>query len=302
MKTSKKIYIPISFGNFLLMLLPILFNSCQFSGKSSNFKSDYDPISQDIIIKDSIYPRIDTRMVNSEGSLLKVLQFCPTGKGFHPTLILLHGYTGMGGNTDIAQTLCRAGWNVIFFRYRGSWGMPGEFSFQHCVEDAINIANYCKNNSDSMNVDTTRIALFGHSMGGWVALKSAVHLKFVKKIFVLSTWNLYNSVLWCKKKNILDSVFIKEAENLSEIKISSGKALFEPVLKDSTAYMLITDLQKMKGKCVFMLDEHKENKFIADSLRKYTQSLGYEVWDKTDHSFTNKRIAMQRKLISFLND
>jgi esterase/lipase len=302
MKTSKKISIPISFWNFFLMLLSINFSSCQFLVKSSNFKSDYDPISQDIIIKDSIYPRIDARMVNSDGSLLKVLQFYPTGKGPHPTLILLHGYTGMAGSIDIAYPLCRAGWNVIFFRHRGSWGMPGEFSFQHCVEDAINIANYCKNNSDSMNVDTTRIALFGHSMGGWVALKSAVHLKFVKKIFVLSTWNLYNDVLWCKKKNILDSVFIKEAESLSEIKISSGKALFEPVLKDSTAFMLTTDLQKMKNKCVFMLDEHKENKLIADSLRKHTQSLTYEVWENTDHNFTTKRIAMTRKLISFLND
>jgi pimeloyl-ACP methyl ester carboxylesterase len=302
MKTSKKISISISFWNLFLMLLPILFNSCQFSGKSGNLKSDYDPVTQDIIIKDSIYPGISTGMFESEGSLLKFAQFNPTGKGPHPTLILLHGYTGITGNADIAYALSRAGWNVIFFRYRGSWGMPGEFSFQHCVEDAINIANYCKNKSDLMHVDTARIALFGHSMGGWVALKSAVHLKFVKKIFVLSTWNLYNDVLWGTKKNILDSALIKPAESLSEIKISSGKALFEPVLKDTAAFMLTTDLQKMKGKYVFMLDEHKENKFIADSLRKYTQGLGYEVWDKTDHSFTNKRIAMLRKLISFLND
>ena len=283
---------------FLLLALPFLIYSCSKPQKSINANTNYDPISQDIIIKDSIYPGIKGLMVNSGNSLIKILEYFPTGKGPHPTLIMLHGYTGMGGNIDVATTVCRAGWNVIFFRYRGSWGMPGDFSFQHCVEDAVNIANYCKSHSDSMNVDTSRIALFGHSMGGWVALKAASQLPFVKNVFALSTWDIYKDVVSQKNKGTLDLSY-KKAEGYSELKIPSGKALYNPVLADSMAFILSNDGKKIFGKNIFILDEHHDNKYIVDSLQKYAKSLTYEVW-KTDHGFTNTKISMIRKLISFI--
>ncbi len=81
--------------------------------------------------------------------------------------------------------------------------MPSEFTFQNCIEDAINIVNYFKVNAWSMNVDISQIALFGHSMGGSVALKVATQLPFVKKVFVLSIWDIYKAALDRKIKGTL---------------------------------------------------------------------------------------------------
>jgi uncharacterized protein len=285
-----------------ILFVPFLFflnlvSSAQTNSTKSN--TGYDPFSQDAIIKDGIYPGIKSIKVISGNSHLKVLQYYPTGKGPHPTLILLHGYTGMPGNVDIATTLSRAGWNVIFFRYRGIWGMPGEFSFLNCVEDAVNIVNHFKANAGSLNVDTTQIALFGHSMGGWVALKAATRLPSVKKIFALSTWDIYKTAMDAKIKGRIDNWYT-EAEGYSELKITSGKLLYEPVLRDSAAFALPNDGPKMAGKRIFFLDEHNDNKYIVDSFKKYTQSVEYDVW-KSDHSFTYTRVAMMRMLLSFLN-
>jgi len=280
------------------IILSISFLS--FLQLSSSAQTGYDPLSQDPIIKDSIYPGIKAIKVNSANSNLNVLEYYPTGKGPHPTLILLHGYPGMSGNVDIATTLSRAGWNVVFFRYRGSWGMPGEFSFQNCVEDAVTIVNYFKTNAKAMNVDTSQIALFGHSMGGWVALKAATRLPFVKKVFVLSTWDIYKSVINAKTKGTLDNNY-KEAEGYTELKIASGKLLYEPVLNDSTAFILSNAGSKLVNKKLFFLDEHNNNKYIIDSFKQHIPNIKYDVW-KSDHSFTYTRVAMLRKLLSFLNE
>lgn len=48
--------------------------------------------------------------------------FIAAGKGPHPTVILFHGLPGNEKNLDLAQAVRRAGWNVLTFNYRGSWG------------------------------------------------------------------------------------------------------------------------------------------------------------------------------------
>ena len=62
-----------------------------------------------------------------EGALNAVM-YTAAGVGAHPTLLLLHGFPGNEQNLDLAQVARRAGWNVLTFHYRGSWGSPGAFS------------------------------------------------------------------------------------------------------------------------------------------------------------------------------
>ncbi|MEZ0541934.1 alpha/beta hydrolase family protein [Fibrella arboris] len=260
----------------------------------------YDPISQDVIIKDNIYPSIKSIKVVSGQATLPVLQYYPTGKGPHPTLILLHGYTGMAGNVDVATTLSRAGWNVLFFRYRGSWGMPGEFTFQNCIDDAVNIATHVKLNARLLHVDTSRLVLFGHSMGGWVALKAAARLPFIKKVFALSTWDIYPSFAKAEANGTAGNWY-KEAEGYPELTITSGKALYKPVLSDSLTFKLPADLNELADTKLFFLDEHTNNKDLVTSYKKHNLNVTYEVW-KSDHSFTYTRIAMLRKLLAFIDE
>jgi acetyl esterase/lipase len=300
MKTLKKCKcLKIEF--FIILLISIFIIPCRSQNVSEINQANYDPICQDVIVLDSILPGGAYYSCDSEGSILTLLVNYPTGKGPHPTLIILHGFTSMAGYADIATTINRAGWNVVFFRYRGCWGMPGEFSFQNCVEDAINVTAFCKKNSDSLNIDTTRIVYFGHSMGGWVALKAASQFNYINKLFLLSAWDIYNGVVNLKKENLFDS-YMREVDSYSEIKISSTVDLFNPVIEDSSNFILTNYLEGMKNKSIYMLDEHNENKNLADALNKYAKNVKYIVWNNTNHFFTNTHIAMMRELLSFLNE
>src|SRR4051812_45063848 len=75
-----------------------------------------------------------TMQIPSHGSPMNGLVYVAAGAGPHPVVILLHGFPGNERNLDLAQDMRRAGWDVLFFNYRGSWGTPGDFSFSHSME------------------------------------------------------------------------------------------------------------------------------------------------------------------------
>ncbi len=66
------------------------------------------------------------------------------GGDAHPTVLMLHGLPGFEQNGDLAQTIRRAGWNVLIFHYRGAWGSGGTFSFSNCVEDVRAALEYLR--------------------------------------------------------------------------------------------------------------------------------------------------------------
>ena len=94
------------------------------------------------------------------------------GAGPHPTAIVLHGFPGNERNLDLAQAIRRAGWNAVFFNYRGAWGSEGEFGFSHVLEDVAAVAATLAEPAFAAQyrIDPSRLALVGHSMGGFAAL------------------------------------------------------------------------------------------------------------------------------------
>ena len=91
--------------------------------------------------------------------------------------MICHGLPGNEKNLDLAQAVRRAGWNAVTFNYRGSWGSPGTFRFAHNPQDAEAVLTYLRDpaNAAKLGIDTKRIALAGHSMGGWVVAHTASH-------------------------------------------------------------------------------------------------------------------------------
>ena len=128
--------------------------------------------SQTLAAESDEYPKYSTELqITSHGSRLPALFYGAAGVGPHPTVILLHGYPGNEKNLDVAQGLRAAGWNVLFFHYRGAWGAEGEFGFLNAEADVLSVIDYLKktDNAQSLHVDTTAISLVGHSMGGVIA-------------------------------------------------------------------------------------------------------------------------------------
>jgi pimeloyl-ACP methyl ester carboxylesterase len=115
--------------------------------------------------------------IPSHGVLINGIAYQPAGAGLHPTLVICHGLPGNEKNLDLAQAVRRAGWNAITFNYRGSWGSPGVYRFTQNLEDADAVLAYLRDpaNATRLGIDTQRIAVAGHSMGGWVVAHTAAH-------------------------------------------------------------------------------------------------------------------------------
>ena len=261
--------------------------------------------SDSIVLKDikwdKSYPAGSTELfIPSASSLLAGIMYRPNGSEKHPTLLLLHGFPGNERNLDIAQVVRAHGWNVLYFNYRGSWGSQGKFSLKNCVEDVSNVVAFCNKYKDSLKIDTSNIVLFGHSLGGWVCLKSLEQLPQIKKGFALSTGNFYGLLKQVpSEKQLIEALplvfpnyFVLNSTNLE---------IFLPAFKEISYLKLATDVTTLREKQIMMLDEHVGNKEIADSIKEMHLSFfDYQVWE-TDHGFTNKRVSLMNKLISFLD-
>jgi uncharacterized protein len=128
----------------------------------------------------------------SHGVMLYGIFYLAPGAGGHPTAVLFHGFPGFEQNLDIAQYLRAHGWNVLAMHYRGSWGVKGDFSFAHSAEDADAQVSYVLDpeNARKYGIDTRRVIVIGHSMGGYMAASAIAHNKGVAEAVLISAWNI----------------------------------------------------------------------------------------------------------------
>jgi len=115
-------------------------------------------------------PTMGELSFESAGSKLNGLMYVANGPGPHPTVVILHGYPGNERNLDLAQAMRRAGMNVLYFDYRGTWGSGGEFSIAHALEDVAKAVERARSEewASAYRVDPDRVALVGHSLGGFL--------------------------------------------------------------------------------------------------------------------------------------
>lgn len=128
----------------------------------------------------------------SHGSGMNAVMYTASGVGPHPTLLLLHGFPGNEQNLDLAQAARRAGWNVLTFHYRGSWGSEGDFSFLNAAEDTHAALAFLRDpaNVARFQIDPDRIAVAGHSMGGYMAADAAADDPRVIGLFLIDPWDI----------------------------------------------------------------------------------------------------------------
>ncbi len=88
-----------------------------------------------------------------------------------PTALLLHGCPGLELNLDIAATLRDRGWNALVFHYRGCWGSSGRYDMRTITRDVTAAVDYLQ--AAEPSVDPGRLAVVGHSLGGWAAILTA---------------------------------------------------------------------------------------------------------------------------------
>jgi hypothetical protein len=107
---------------------------------------------------------------DSDGHRLVGTLYLARGEEPKPTVLLLHGCPGLEKNLDLAARLRDRGWNAMAFHYRGCWGSAGRYDLRTIPRDVTAAVDYL---AGCPLVDAGRIAVVGHSLGGWAALVTA---------------------------------------------------------------------------------------------------------------------------------
>lgn len=108
----------------------------------------------------------------SEGHDLVGVLYLARGSEPRPTVLLLHGSPGLEQNIDLAAELRDRGWNALIFHYRGCWGSSGRYDLRTITTDVAAAVDYLQS-GEHPSVDRDRIAVIGHSLGGWAAVLAA---------------------------------------------------------------------------------------------------------------------------------
>ena len=101
-----------------------------------------------------------------------------------PTALLLHGCPGLQQNADLAVALRDRGWNSLVFHYRGCWGSGGDYDLRTIPRDVTAAVNHLQDGGYP-GVDPARLAVAGHSLGGWAAILSAAADPRLRAVAVL---------------------------------------------------------------------------------------------------------------------
>jgi acetyl esterase/lipase len=223
----------------------------------------------------------------------------------HPTVLLLHGLPGFEQNADLAQIIRRSGWNVLIFHYRGAWGSGGAFSFANCIDDVHAVLDYLRapGNVARLGIDPRRLALIGHSMGGFLAGIGAMRDAAVLGAGLISAWN--PGVLATDPTPQREQAQLEEfRSDVGPLSGTTAEDLLEETKKNAAAWDLVAHAPLWKSRPVLVVESndflHADDVAIAAAVRKGPAAQLTEIHMPTDHAYSDHRIALAAALLGWL--
>lgn len=242
----------------------------------------------------------------SDGQWLPAIYYGAAGAGPHPTVILLHGYPGNEKNLDIAQGLREAGFNVMFFHYRGAWGAQGEFSFMNAEADVQAAIHFLTqpDNAQSLRIDAAQLSLVGHSMGGHMAVAGLQQSAEVRCAVAYDTANI--GVTFSAGDAEREASWVEYGDSLFMLRGWSGEKSRTEVALHGEHLDLRNHAARVGGRPVLLVAADSEVipidriESLAASLETAAVPVTYSVL-KDDHSFNNNRQPLLDLTREFLN-
>jgi acetyl esterase/lipase len=245
--------------------------------------------------------RMEVLHIPSGGVKINGVVYVASGAGAHPTFVLFHGLPGNEKNLDLAQAVRRAGWNAVTVNYRGSWGSPGEFRFANNLEDAGAVLSFLRDsaNAHGLGVDTSRIVIGGHSMGGWVVALTAAHDHGLLGAILISAADMGAAGAVSRKEAIQLA-----AANMESLAGVTAESMADELLEGSAKWRFKTVVPGLTQTPLLVMTSDDGLAPQADALVKSVRSAGNSrvttVHEPTDHAWSDKRIALESAIIDWL--
>ncbi len=246
----------------------------------------------------------------SHGAQINAQLYRPAGAGPHPTVLLNHGLPGYEQNLDLAQAMRRAGWTVITYHYRGSWGSGGTYSLAHGAEDGAAILEQLQDpaKAAALGVDRRHIVVMGHSYGGFVSTRVA-DAPAVEAVVLIAPWDIsHDQREWAKLDAVTGAKTIADALDDVEGRVgaTSARMVGDEILRGGAQMGLSAKAATLAAKPLLILvAEHDDaddqaGELIAAvvAITPHTMTVVNMV---TDHGFNDHRIALESEVLQWLS-
>jgi uncharacterized protein len=253
-----------------------------------------------------------TFQIPSHGAMLNALAYIATGPGPYPMVLLLHGFPGNEKNLDLAQAIRRAGWNVVYFDYRGSWGSPGDFSFTHSIEDTQSAIAYLRDpaNAKKLRSDPSYIVLIGHSMGGFMARYVGAQDSAIKAVGLISAADMgvdrAQSIKPDQQTTAIAGLAAHlAAEGMAPLAGCTPESLAKEVVANAAAWNTVALAPKLATRPMLVITSDDglapSNDAFVEALHKVGNQEVTSIHMATDHSYSDERIALEKAVLDGLD-
>jgi acetyl esterase/lipase len=245
--------------------------------------------------------RMEVLHIPSGGVKINGVVYVASGAGAHPTLVLFHGLPGNEKNLDLAQAVRRAGWNAVTVNYRGSWGSPGEFRFANNLEDAAAVLSFLRDsaNARGLGIDTRRIVIGGHSMGGWVVALTAARDHGLLGAILISAADMGAAGAGSREQAI--QLATANMESLAGV---TAESMADELLQGSAKWRFRNAVPGLARTPLLVMTSDDglapQANALVESVRALGNSRVTTVHEPTDHSWSDKRIALESAIIDWL--
>lgn len=240
------------------------------------------------------------------GQGMNAVMYTASGAGPHPTLLLLHGFPGNEQNLDLAQAARRAGWNVLTFHYRGSWGSRGRFSFLGAAADSHAALAFLRRPASlaRFHIDPARIAVAGHSMGGYLAADAVADDRQVIGLFLIDPWDIGADARLLATAEGRRAWHAEAPGDLPPLAGATEASLAAEMRANVSRLDLTKRTIAVGRRPVDIIGAERGGGKAETELLHAIQKAGNDratgdLWP-TDHSFSDHRIALSERLVAWL--
>ena len=248
-------------------------------------------------------PAIDALELESHGETIYGIILKPehTPGEKHPLVLTLHGFPGHCTNNDLAHALRRMGCVVVNPFYRGAWGSGGYYTISDMPEDAETVANWAVSDeiAEKYHIDTEKVYLAGHSMGGFTTINTLRRLPWVKAGICMAPFDPSPALFGTPEthatlKRILETdgrCLRRECET----------SIYDDIVGKADEMSFLAAYEDLKDRNLYFIGGKKDNLAQPSAMieplfrklqtHKTTAVQKYDLLD-SDHSFDDMRIRL----------
>ena len=233
----------------------------------------------------------------SAGQQIIGILHTPKSKRRVPVVILVHGWSGNSLGVwnalfvKAARVFAKNGFAVLRFDFRGSGSSEGEFENQTISSMLLDLKNVIDQIAKHEAINSNKIALIGHSQGGYISILHTPKDKRVKAV-----------VLWMGRtadlKDFWSKTTFEDIKRKGYAVWDEYKVLNKTYVADSAKYNSESALRKIRIPIGMIYGELDTIVPPSEGLRvkklaKGTKEL--KIFKDLDHGFVGERV--QKKVI-----